>query len=149
MSLLATDLRRLQRALQEVRVRYARDAEATAIAQMVHSSHEAVPVVSWAKVYPYWLVAEYEQEAVGCVQLCFSAPIGRMEFLSFIPNLPHRTRALSVKALLNFAALALKRDGATAIAGCLAHDQKGFKEILKAEGCKVLMSANVIGRAVS
>ena len=148
MSLLATDLRRLQRALQEVRVRYARDSEATAIAQMVHSSHEAVPVLEWKKVYPYWLVSEYEGEAVGCIQLCFSAPIGRMEFLSFIPNLPHRTRALSVKALLNFGSLALKRDGAQVIAGCLGHDQKGFKDILKAEGCTVFMSANVIGRAV-
>ena len=150
MSLLVDDLTRLNRALSEVRVRYAQNSEATAIGQMVHSSHEAVPVTSWANVYPYWLVVEREPgDAIGCMQLCFSRPIARMEFLSFIPNLPFRTRALAVKALLNFGVLALKRDGASAIAGCLGHDQKGFKDILKSEGCTVLMSANVMTRSAA
>lgn len=142
------DLERLARALREVRVRYARDSEGSAIAQMVHSCHDHVPVAEWAPIYPYWLAAEHDGEMIGCVQVCYSAPVGRLEFLSFLPNLPYRTRALAVKALLGLGELTLRKTGAKAIAGCLGFEQKGFKEILKGEGCRVVMSANVMARAV-
>lgn len=144
-----TDPARLGRALREVRVRMARDPEGMAIAQMVHSNHEGVPHAQWSSIYPYWMVAEKDGEMVGCVQICYSVPIGRLEFLSFAPGLPYRTRALAVKALLNLGTLSLKKTGASFVAGCLGFDQKGFKEILKAEGCVVLTSGNVIGKKVA
>lgn len=144
-----TRLLRLERALREVRVRFARDSEGMAIAQMVHGSHAAVPNAGWDQVYPYWMVATKDDEPIGCVQICYSLPIARMEFLSFVPGLPYRTRALAVKALLSLATLTLKETGAQAVAGCLGFEQRGFKEILKAEGCITLMSGNIIARAVA
>ena len=149
MSVIERDVVRLARALREVKVRFARDSEGSVIAQMVHSSHEGVPNTSWEKVYPSWIVAEREGEIVGCVQVCHSVPIGRLEFLSFLPNLPYRTRALAVKALLNLGALALKKTGAHVLVGCLGFDQAHFRDLLKAEGCTVLMSGNIIGKAVA
>jgi hypothetical protein len=140
---------RLQRALREIHVRFARDSEGMVIAQMVHCSHEAVPHTTWEKVYPYWMVAEKDEEIIGCVQVCYSIPVGRMEFMSFLPNLPFRTRALAVKALLNLGALTLKKSGAQVVAGLLGFDQKVFKAHLKAEGCTVLASGNVMAKAVA
>jgi hypothetical protein len=145
-----TRLLRVERALREIRVHFARNSEAMAIAQMVHSSHVAVPAVDWSRgVYPHWIIASKGDEIVGCVQICYSTPIARMEFLSFVPGLSYRTRALAVKALLALAALTLKNAGAQVVAGCLGFDQKGFKEILKAEGCVTLMSGNIMARAVA
>lgn len=140
---------RLERALREIRVRFARDSEGMAIAQMVHASHDGVPNVPWDKVYPSWAVAEKDDEIVGCIQVCYGVPIGRLEFLSFAPNLSFRTRALAVKALLNLGALSLSMQGAKAIAGTVGFDQKGFKEILKANGCVVALSGNVFVRAAA
>lgn len=143
------DTDRLARALKEVSVRYARNSEGMAIAQMVHTCHTGVPNVSWTAIYPYWLVAEKDGEVIGCVQLCYSAPVGRLEFMSFVEGLPYRTRALAVKSMLMLATLTLqKATGASAVAGCLAFDQGRFKEILKAEGCRVVMSANVMVRTI-
>lgn len=140
---------RLDRAMREIHVRFARDGEGMMIAQMVHSSHEAVPNVLWAKVYPYWMVAEHDGEVIGCVQLCYSMPVGRMEFLSFLPNLPYRTRALGVRALLELGILTLRKSGAQAIAGTVGFEQASFKNILKAQGCTVLASGNVIAKRVA
>lgn len=145
----APRLLRVERALREVKVRFARDSEGMAVAQMVHSSHAAVPNVSWTHVYPYWIVATKDDEPIGCVQIGYSLPIARMEFLSFVPGLPYHTRALAVKALLSLAMLTLKGTGAQVVAGCLGFDQHGFKDILKAEGCVTLMSGNIIAREVA
>lgn len=139
---------RLDRALKEIRVRFARDSEGMAIAQMVHASHAGVPNVPWDKVYPSWAVAEKDGEIVGCVQVCYGVPIGRLEFLSFIPNLPFRTRALGVRALLEMGELALKKMGAQVIAGTLGFDQRGFRDILKSRGCSVVMSGNILSKAI-
>jgi hypothetical protein len=141
------DALRIKRAMREVRVRFARDSEGSCIAQMVHSSHEGVPNVSWTKLYPSWIVAEHDQELVGCVQVCYGVPIGRLEFLSFVPNLAFRTRALAVRALLGLGSLSLLNAGATAIAGTVGFDQRSFKEILKANGCAIATSGNVFVRA--
>lgn len=145
----ARDDIRLERAMREVQVRFARDGEGMAIAQMVHCSHDAVPNTTWEKVYPFWMVAEREGELIGCVQVCYSIPVGRMEFMSFVPNLPFRTRALAVKALLHLGSLTLKKSGAQVVAGCLGFEQKGFKQILKDQGCVVLTSGNVLARKVA
>lgn len=145
----ARDNFRVERALREVHVRFARDGEGMAIAQMVHCSHEAVPNVPWTKVYPSWIVAEKDGEVVGCVQVCYGVPIGRLEFLSFVPNLPYRTRALAVKALLDLGKLTLKKTGAVSVAGTVAFGQPGFKEILKRLGCVVGTSGNVFVQEIA
>jgi hypothetical protein len=142
------DIRRA-RAAREIHVRFARDGEAMLIAQMVHASHDAVPNVTWTNVYPYWMAAEHEGEVVGCVQLCYSIPIGRMEFMSFLPDLPFRTRAMAVKALLNLGELTLKKTGAQVVAGTLGFDQKSFRDILKAQGATVAMSGNILTKRVA
>lgn len=145
----ARDAIRIERAMREVRVRFAHDAEGSSIAQMVHCSHEAVPNVPWTKVYPSWVVAERDQELVGCVQVCYGVPIGRLEFLSFIPGLSYRTRALATKALLSLGCLSLKKSGASSVAGTVAFGHHSFKDILKRNECSIVSSGNVFLRAVA
>lgn len=140
---------RLARALRDIHVRFARDAEGMMIAQMVHGSHEHVPHVGWEKVYPYWLLAEHQGEPVAAVQLCYSLPVGRLEFLSFIPGLSYRVRALVVRSMLSLAMATLAKTGCHSVAGCVPFDQRSYRDILKANGCEVLMSGNILLHHVS
>lgn len=140
---------RLARALRDIRVRFARDAEGVMIAQMVHSNHEGVPNTTWERVYPYWMVAENFSEVVGCVQICYGLPVSRIEFLSFAPNLPFRTRALAGTALLELASKTLSGHGAHVVAGTVPFDQRGYRDILKANGCTILASGNTMARQIA
>ncbi len=140
---------RLARALREVSVRFARDSEGILIAQMVHGSHDAVPTTGWERVAPYWLVATHADEAIGALQVCYSSPIGRLEFLSFVPGLPFRVRAAAVRALLTLGSATLAMAGCHVVAGCVPFDQKAYRDVLKANGCTVLSSGNVLIRDVA
>jgi hypothetical protein len=130
-------------------IRFARDAEAVLIGQMVHGSHDAVPAVAWEAVNPFWLVAEQVGEVIGCVQLCYSRPIGRLEFLSFLPSLPYRTRALAVRRLLDLGCVTLRMHGASSVAGCVPFTERAWRDILKDNGCRVLSSGNVMVKEVA
>jgi len=140
---------RLARALRDIHVRFARDAEGMMIAQMVHGSHDSVPNTGWEKVCPYWLVAEHEGEVVGTMQICYSSPIGRLEFLSFIPGLSFRIRGLVAHALLSLGSATLQKAGCHAIAGAVPVDQKQYQSVLKANGCSVLTKTEVMVRSIS
>jgi len=135
---------RLARALRDIHVRFARDAEGTMIAQMVHSSHDAVPKTGWERVAPYWMVAEYQGEAIAALQVCYSSPIGRLEFLSFLPDLPFRVRGLATHALMALGSATLAKTGCHAVAGCVPFEQKSYRNVLQANGCTVLSSGNVM-----
>jgi hypothetical protein len=142
---LNTHEQRLKRALAKVPVRFAHDGQAMQIAQMVHTCHVGIPRCEWKKIYPYWMVAEHDGEMVGCVQLCYSSPIARLEFMSFVPGLAFKTRAIAVKGMLMMAARTLKKtEGVTAVAGTLDFAQKSFRDILKDEGCRVALSGQVL-----
>lgn len=139
---------RLKRAMRGIEARFARDTEGGMIAQMVHTCHEGVPNVTWERVKPFWLVVEHEQEPVGCLNVVYSVPIGRLEWMSFVPGLPFKVRALSVKALLSYGEKVLKETGSKAAVGNISFEQKSFRDILEAEGCGRLMSGATMGRVI-
>lgn len=139
---------RLARAMRHTKARFAHDAEGNTIAQMVHTCHDQIPNVSWSKVAPYWLIAEHQGEIVGCVNVCYTMPIGRLEWMSFVPGLPYKARALSVKALLDLGQQVLKQTGSTAVVGNLGFEQKSFRDILQAEGCNKMMTGVTMGRSL-
>lgn len=145
---LATHETRLKRAMRHINARFAHDSEGTAIAQMVHTCHEQVPNVSWEKVTPFWLVVEHEQEPVGCLNIVYSVPIGRLEWMSFVSGLPYKVRALSVKALLALGESVLKRTGSCAAVGNISFEHKSFRDILESEGCTRMMSGATMGRVI-
>lgn len=139
---------RLARAMRHTKARFAHDAEGNAIAQMVHTCHDQIPNVSWQKIAPYWIVAEHEGEIVGCLNVCYAVPIGRLEWMSFIPGLPYKTRALSVKALMALGQIALKQTGSSAVVGNLSFEQKSFRDILQSEGCNRMMAGVTMGKSL-
>lgn len=118
------------------------------IAQMVHSSHDAVPNTGWERVFPYWMVAEQQGEVIAALQVCYSSPIGRLEFLSFVPNLPFRTRGLAAHALLSLGSATLAKTGCHAVAGSVPNDQQSYHDVLKANGCTILSHGSVMVREV-
>lgn len=145
---LATHEARLKRAMRHTQARFAHDSEGTLIAQMVHTCHDQVPNVAWSKVAPYWLVVEHEHEPAGCLNVCYAIPVGRLEWMSFVPGLPYKVRALSVKALLTLGEDVLKRTGSLAVVGNISFEMKSFRDILEGEGCKRMMSGATMGRVI-
>lgn len=140
---------RLARALRDIRVRFAHDSEGVMIAQMVHQSHDHVPTTGWERVAPYWVVGERHGEVVAALQVCYSLPVGRLEFLSFVPGLSHRVRALATRSMLSLASATLEKTGCHAVAGCVPFEQRSVRDILKANGCRILMSGNILVRDVA
>lgn len=116
-------------------IRMATDSEGKAIHKLVTDSGFTVTGIDWSKVAPYWLVAEMGGEIVGCVQVCLSIPIGRIEMLSIVQNASHMLRAILVKQLVTTAASTLKAAGAQMAAGMIPFDMKSYKKVLKRYGC--------------
>lgn len=140
---------RLAKAMRKYKARFAHDSEGAMIARLVHTCHEHVPNVSWNRVTPYWIVVEYDGEMTGCLQICYSLPVGRLEWMSFEPGLPYKVRALSVKALLTLGESMLKHTGSQVVVGNLGFEQKSFREILQHEGCTRMMAGYTMGRSIA
>ena len=122
----------------EFTVRAAEDAEGEAIHALVDASTAqygyTIPACSWARVKPFWYVAEIQGELLGAVQICIGWPVGRVEMLSIRPGLSHTKTAKVVKALLYHAFHAMKLDGTTLICSLVAESQTDFIRILERWG---------------
>ena len=139
---------RLARALKRVHVRFATDEEGPLVGSIVKSAGHVVGGCDWSRVYPHWLLAIWKGEIVGVLQICYGIPIARLELLAFVQGTPYRARCLSIKPLLSLGAVAAKKAGASMVTGCIPAAQQHFKDLLKGEGCTVLYSGNMMGKAV-
>jgi hypothetical protein len=54
-----------------------RVAELAATCGFVFSDWE----IDWSDIHPHWLVADHLGELLGCLQLCYGRPVGRLEIL--------------------------------------------------------------------
>ena len=139
---------RLARALRRVQVRFATDAEGPLVGELVKTAGHVVGGCDWSRVYPHWLVAISRGKFAGCLQICYGIPVARLELLAFAQGTSFQVRCLAVKALLSLGALTAKKAGASMVTGCIPAAQQHFKDLLKHEGCQVLYSGNMMGKAV-
>ena len=100
--------------------------------------------MDWSGMYPFWLMAKIEMEAVGCVQICPSKPMGYVEFLSLDKTLVGTMRARVFKRLYAMATGILKDQGCQAGAGMVPFDLKSYKRILKKRGARVTGQGNMM-----
>ena len=49
--------------------------------------NQGLDLGDWAGIYPYWLVAEREDQVIGALQILHGRPAGRLEFLGLDPTL--------------------------------------------------------------
>lgn len=65
----------------------AQDHEGETIRRILES-HEQLPPGDWdwSHVFPHWLVAEYREHIVGCLQVLPGFPFGYINFLAILPG---------------------------------------------------------------
>jgi hypothetical protein len=121
-------------ATRNVTIRPAYNAEGHDLARLAKTAGFNLPDLDWSLVSPYWLVAEYEDRLIGCIQLCPSVPIARLEMLCMETDLPHRVKALAVKSLLIDGCAALVKMGAQYVSGLVDEGLAGYERVLKKRG---------------
>lgn len=127
-----------------VTVRMAEDEDGPRVGELVSGLMNGADLgfVDWSEVKPWWLVAEIEQEVVGCIQVSLGKPFGRIELLAVAEGLPHRTRAMAVKELALQGMATLQRSGAQVVVSMVSFDQKGWKKLLKKRGGVIMFSGH-------
>ena len=77
--------------------------------------------IDWSDIEPNWLVAEVDDEFVGCIQVAPARPIGRIEILCVDPDLPQKATYLVAKALIDQAVGTVKMYGAQAVSSMIPY----------------------------
>lgn len=128
----------------EITVRLAENGDGEIVEKLVLSSGQTFEDLDWHDIYPHWLLAEMEGKAVGCLQVCVSKPVGRLEILSITPALGHSDRARVVQTLLRQGLATLRLGGVGMAAGLIPFEHKGYKKLVKRRGGTVISSGNLL-----
>ena len=129
-------------------IRLATNADGPRIGELVLGAGFDVHGLDWSIVAPYWLVAEEDDEVVGCVQVCPGLPMGRLELMALDEDLTHRQQAVIVKGLLEQGAAVLHLGGSQLAAGLISFDAKAWKRILKKRGCVIIANGNMFAKTL-
>ncbi len=127
-------------------IRLATNADGPQIGELVLVAGFDVHGLDWSNIEPYWLVADEDDEVVGCVQVLPGLPIGRLELLALDEDLTHRQQAVIVRDLLEHGAATLTLGGAQLAAGLIPFTHKTYKRILKKRGCVVIATGNMLAK---
>lgn len=126
--------------------RMATNAEGEAIHRLVEQAGFKVTGIDWSRIAPFWLVVEMNEKIVGCIQVCLSLPIGRIEMLSVDKDVPHITRSRIFQMLAVSAASTLKAAGAQMATMLISFQNKPQKKLLKKRGCVSISTGNLMAK---
>lgn len=126
-------------------VRLAENTDAPRIKELVVGAGWKIDV-EFAEVYPYWLVAEIDDEIKGAIQVCPGKPMGRLELLSVDPGVSFPQRARIVRELDIQGAATLRKGGSELAVGMIPFGLKSYKKVLKKRGCVVIGQGNMVAK---
>ena len=129
-----------------IEIRMAQDDDGETIHELVTGAGFSIDDLDWSRVYPHWLVAENGAGVVGCVQVCPSLPVGRLEMMGTSKALSNSQRAKTVKALLLYGAATLQQAGAGLAMGVIPFEMRSYTRILKRRGAVVVNRGNIIAK---
>ena len=129
-----------------ITVTLAQNGDGGVVENLVLHSGQTFEDLDWHDIYPHWLLARIEDEPAGCIQVCVSKPVGRLEILSISPDLDHRDRACVVKALVSQGMETLRLGGVGMAVGLIPFEFKGYKKLVKRRGGTVIGSGNLLAR---
>jgi hypothetical protein len=130
--------------VKPIAVRIAANSEGERISELVKETGFIVDGFTWNNIAPYWLVAEVDGVIIGCIQVCLSLPVGRIEMLAVDKRLSHVTRARVIYQLCITAGATLKAAGAQMATSLISFKNKPWKQILKRRGCVSIGVGNVM-----
>ena len=136
---------------ERIEIRLAADAAGPLIADILRENGIELDGADFSRVYPHWLIA-YDRdaasgsadEAIGCLQLLPSKPIGYAEFLFTRPSVPFKFRAIAVLKLTEQAWGTLMMAGCSYIAGSVDFKNRKFKHILEQQNFVPAIQADVM-----
>lgn len=117
-----------------------RVAELAASAGFVFTDWE----ISWDDIHPHWLVADHRGELLGCLQVCYGRPVGRLEMLAFDPSLEKDDKRVVIEVLIRSGFQVLKDYGAQASSSMIPFELTAYTRWLKRRGGVNLGSGNII-----
>lgn len=131
-----------------VSLRGATDADGPTIGNLVALNNYNISdqPIDWTRVYPYWVVAEYDGEIVAALQVCMGKPIGRLEMLTIDPELSPQLRGGVFKDIVHYGMHVLKRGGAQFASFMVPFELKSYSRVLKKRGCVKLFQGNTMIR---
>jgi hypothetical protein len=90
--------------------------------------------VNWLlPIGPYWLLY-CDPEPVGCINVNPGMPVGRLEWLTVIKELPRRQYACAIRDLCYAGMIILKSQGSQRVAGYVADHDVKWKKVMEKRG---------------
>jgi hypothetical protein len=135
---------------QDVTVRLAKNEDGEKIAELARKGGFYFDDwdIDWSDIFPYWLVAEYKGEVVGCIQVLPGKPVGRLEMLGISPSVSRRLRSLAVRHLTSTGQLVIGMYGGQAASGMIPFELKSYKKVAQRRGWVVLSTGDLMLRRV-
>ena len=128
----------------KIAVRMAIDEEGERIEELVKAAGFRIDGIDWSKIAPFWLVATWSDQIVGCIQTCLALPIGRLEMLAVDERVPPITRGAIVEQLMWGGAATVKQFGAQMVTSMVSFNMKGYKKSLRHRGCVSIGTGNMM-----
>jgi hypothetical protein len=82
---------------------------------------------------PYWLL-HCDPHPVGCINVNPGMPVGRLEWLTVLKELPRRQYACVIRDLCYAGMRILKDQGSQKVAGYVNDQDKGWKRVIERRG---------------
>lgn len=121
---------RAQAFRDSIEIRLAVNDAGALIAEILKENGIELPAAKWDSVCPHWLLATHGEEAVGCVQVLVSKPVGYLEFLFVRPSTPFKLRAIAIRKLLIQGFATLSHAGCQYVGGVVAQKNRKFADVL-------------------
>lgn len=84
---------------------------------------------------PYWLLY-CDPHPVGCINVNPGMPVGRLEWLTVIKELPKKKYAIAIRDLCYAGMASLQRTGSQAVAGYVSTHYPEWKRVIERRGLK-------------
>jgi len=121
----------------------AQNEDGPAIGELVKSNGSYFEA-DWTDIFPYWLVAKYEGEIIGCLQILPGKPVARAEMLCTKLDLDGPKRANVGWRLIQAGLNTLRISGAEHVNSIISFDNKHFKKLLKKRGWQIVNQGNLM-----
>lgn len=130
-------------------IRLALNEDGSRLRELVALTQADIEWLDWSDIYPHWLVAEKNDQIVGCINLAVSKPIGRLDLLAVDPSLGPHARGRTVRALILRGLATLKHAGCSASLSQIPFELKAYKKLLKKHfGAAVIGQGNMVMRSL-
>lgn len=117
------------------KIRWAQPHEGLAVQSILRNQSVALATqANWLlPLGPYWLLY-CDPNPVGCINVNPGMPVGRLEWLTVIKDLPKRKYACAIRDLCYAGIAVLKQGGSQLVSGYVADHDTKWKRVIERRG---------------